>query len=84
MGFLRRRREKKEMKTKKEIEEKLEILTRAELKEGLSRLTDKNHILFKRMYSHENLDLPINTIVDNMNANKLDWAIQQVHRTLVK
>ena len=31
-----------------------------------------------------NLDLPINDVVDNMDSDKMDWAITQCERTLNK
>jgi len=36
------------------------------------------------MYSHEDISLPINEIVDKMPAKQLDWAMQQVQNTLNK
>ena len=66
------------------MNEQLINFARNELKEGLAQLTDANRLLFKRMYSHNNLDLPINEVVDKMPEDKLDWAMQQVSRTLKK
>lgn len=40
--------------------------------------------VFRLMYSHDNLDKPINEVVDSIPENKLDWAMQQVENTLVK
>lgn len=54
------------------------------LKEGLAQLPKSNQLLFKRMYSHKNIEANINDIVDNMLEEKLDWAMQQVQRTLDK
>lgn len=54
------------------------------LKEGLALCTDYEQSIFKRMYSHQNLELPINVVVDNMEDEKLDWAMQQIQRTLDK
>jgi len=55
---------------------------RQKIKEGLSELTEGNQMKFKRMYSHNNLELPINNVVDNMPEEKLDWALTQVQNTL--
>ena len=41
-------------------------------------------MMFKRMYAKGNLDMNINDVVDNMPEEKLDWAMQQVERTLSK
>lgn len=60
----------------------LQTFARTELKHGLAQCTDKQVMLFKRMYSHGNLNLSINEVVNNMPAEKLDWALQQVENTL--
>ena len=54
------------------------------LKELLSKCTDGQQMLFKRMYSYENLDMPINDVVDQMAENTLDWATTQCERTVEK
>ena len=64
------------------MNKQLQNFAREELKKGLSQLTDKHHMVFKRMYSHENLALPIDDVVDKIDADKLDWAMQQVERSL--
>ncbi len=62
----------------------LQNFARAELKKGLAKLPESNQLLYKRMYSHDNLDLSIEEVVDNMPEDKLDWAMQQVLNTLNK
>lgn len=57
---------------------------RNNLKEGLKQCTEAQVHMFKRMYSHNNLELPINEVVDNMPAEKLDRAMEQVEATLAK
>ncbi len=57
---------------------------RVEIKAGLAHLPESNRLLFMRMYSHENLDANINDVVDAMPEDKLDWAMQQVQRSLDK
>ncbi len=59
-------------------------LTKSEIKKGLSKCTNDQQHLFKRMYSHNNLDLDINTVVDNMDVENLDTALSQIERTLAK
>jgi len=54
---------------------------RTEIKRILSKLEDDNRMIFKRMYSHNNLDKDINLVVDAMPAKKLDWALQQCKNT---
>ena len=36
------------------------------------------------MYSHQNLELPINDVVNNMDPSKMDWAITQCETTINK
>jgi len=62
----------------------LEDYARKLIKEGLVQLPENWQIMFKRMYSHDNLDIDINTLVDNMPEDKLDWAMQQVEKSLRK
>jgi len=62
----------------------LQNYARNEIKNGLSQLPENFQLMFKRMYSHGNLELSIDTIVDNMPDEKLDWAMQQVERSLKK
>lgn len=62
----------------------LQAFARNYLKEGLALLSEEQQMVFKRMYSHTNLDLPINEVVDKMPENKLDWAMQQVENTIFK
>jgi hypothetical protein len=54
------------------------------LKVLIARCTEPQQLLFKRMYSHKNLDLPINEVIDNMPDEKLDWAVSQCERTVNK
>ena len=63
---------------------KLSGFARAELKSGLLQCTDEEQYRFKRMYAHGKLWMSINDIVDNMEDEKLDWAMQQVENTLKK
>lgn len=60
----------------------LSDFARAELKAGLAQCTESQQETFKQMYSHDNLDLSIDQVVDKMPDSKLDWAMQQVQRTL--
>ena len=66
------------------MNDKLETFARNELKEGLSKLPEKNQLVFKKMYANGNLEMDINDCVDLMPSDKLDWAMQQVERTINK
>lgn len=61
----------------------LENFARQELKQGLSKLPDRCHLLFKRMYGHGDLEANINDVVNAMPVDTLDWAMQQVQKSLV-
>ena len=52
------------------------------IKQGLSQLTESHRKTFRLMYSHENLETPVETIVDEMLVGKLHWCMQQVQRSL--
>jgi hypothetical protein len=54
---------------------------RTEIKRILHRLEDKHRMLFKRMYSHLDLDKDIDAVVDDMPAKKLSWALSQCQNT---
>lgn len=68
----------------KNMNNQLQAFARQNLKDGLAQLPENNQMLFKRMYSHENLDADISDVVDSMPDDKLDWAMQQVERSLGK
>lgn len=54
------------------------------LKGLLAECTEGQQLMFKRMYCHKNLELPINEAVDQMADDKIDWAITQTERTVEK
>ena len=62
----------------------LQSYARQNLKDGLAQLPNSNQLLFKRMYANGDLSLQINEVVDLMEEDKLDWAMQQVERSLAK
>ncbi len=64
------------------MNEQLQEFARSKLKEGLSKCTKEEQLLFKRMYFHEDLDAHIDKVVDNMPEKRLDWAMQQIQRTI--
>ena len=66
------------------MNDQLQTHARDTLKEGLAQCSDGEQLLFKRMYAHGNLDMPISEVVNNMDTDRLDWAMDQVKRTLDK
>jgi|AntAceMinimDraft_11_1070367.scaffolds.fasta_scaffold285024_2 hypothetical protein len=57
---------------------------RSEIKRILFKLDDHNRLMFKRMYSNNNLEKDIDLVVDDMPAKQLDWALQQCKNTYYK
>lgn len=55
---------------------------RQKLKQDLGHCTEAEQMLFKQMYAKGKLNLPIQDVIENMDEDKLDWAMQQVARTL--
>lgn len=64
------------------MNEQLQVVARRKLKEGLAKCTIAQQYLFKRMYSPNDKELPIDDVVDNMSVDQLDIAMLQVQRTL--
>lgn len=64
------------------MNEQLQHFARQELKDGLGKLPEKCHMLFKRMYSPDDLEKPINDVVDIMPDDRLNHAMQQVSRSI--
>ena len=59
-------------------------VSRQLLKDLLSQCTEGQQLMFKRMYCHRNLELPINEAVDQMDPDKIDFAITQTERSVAK
>jgi hypothetical protein len=52
------------------------------LKGLLSECTPGQQLMFKRMYSHKDLDIDINLAIDQMDPDKIDHAISQAERSV--
>ncbi len=52
------------------------------LKDLLSQCTPEQQMLFKRMYAHKNVEIDINHAVDEMEEERISWAISQCERTV--
>lgn len=66
------------------MNQQLQDFARATLRDGLSKLSEHEYLLFKMMYSPNDWTLDINKVVDNMPESTLDWAMQQVENSLEK
>ena len=62
----------------------MQEFARTTLKNGLAQLPEGHQRMFKRMYSPDDLDANISDVVELMPEEKLDWAMQQVERSLSK
>lgn len=66
------------------MNEQLQEFARMTLKSGLARCSEGEQLMFKKMYAHKNLEVDIDTAVDEMSETKLETAMDQVRRTLAK
>lgn len=64
------------------MNKELESFARKSLRAGLLKCTEEEKGLFKRMYSHRNLEKDIDEIVNCMDVEKLDYAMTQVSNTI--
>lgn len=62
----------------------LQEFARKTILAGLLKLPENEQLFFKRMYSHKNLDMPIELVVKGLPEVRLDWAMEQVRRSLEK
>lgn len=60
----------------------LQEFAREQLKKSLHKCYPTQRRMFARMYSHKNLFLSVDEMVDEMPADRLDWAITQVDNTV--
>jgi hypothetical protein len=72
------------MKTFKEMEDDFYRAVRAELVAGLEKCTEKNRVVFKRMYAAGHSDWSIKRTVAYMARHKLARVMEQVQATLEK
>lgn len=62
----------------------LQLIARKTLKLTLAECSPAQQMIFKRMYSPNNLDCSINIIIDTMPSERLGWALEQVANTIRK
>ena len=70
--------------TMSKMQDSLILSVRQIMKDKIKLLPNENQVFFKRMYSHKNLDKPIDLVIDDMEENKLEWALSQIETTLNK
>jgi hypothetical protein len=57
------------------------IKKRKEIKRILPKLEQDNRNMFNRMYSPEDLNAEVNTVVDQIPDHQVGWALVQVKNT---
>ena len=63
------------------MHKEMEDFARRKIKEGLGVLSEKHRDKFRRIYSHKDLNRPIDEIVDSMPAEHLSQALTQVNNS---
>ncbi len=58
------------------------LALRNQIKQGLASCTEEQVGIFKRMYSHKDLEKPIDQVVDDMFIPQLKHALRQVETTV--
>ena len=66
------------------MNKEIKDFARIKIKEGLKVLPEGHQDMFRRMYSYENLDRPIDEIVDSISVERLNMALTQVNNSLNK
>lgn len=64
------------------MNKQLQDYVRCYIKEKLAILPISNCNLFIQMYSPRNLGKDINQVVDDMPSSNLDWAMQQIQKSV--
>lgn len=66
------------------VNKTIDDFSRQQILAGLKKLPDKAQNIFKRMYSHENLNRTLVDVVRSMPSERLSWALTQVENTIGK
>jgi len=64
------------------MNETIIVFARDNIKKNIAICSNSAKLLFKRMYSHNNLEMELNDVVDNMSEQSLSWAMTQLQNTL--
>jgi len=64
------------------MNKQLESFARAWIRENIKKCNERAQLLFRRMYSHKDIDKDMDLIVSEMEDEKLDWAMSQIERAL--
>jgi hypothetical protein len=66
------------------MNDKLKDFARSEILKGIAQCTTKQQLLFRKMHSPSNPNLPIKDIINKMDEDKLNLAMKQIEATLKK
>lgn len=72
------------MKTISPTLQKVKEFKQSQLIELLNQCTPEQQLFFKRMYSHKDLEKPIEQVVKELPDEKYDWAVCQCETTVNK
>lgn len=72
------------MRAESEVLKKVRELKLEIIKVLLSKCNEEQQMTFKRMYAHQQLQSPIDEVVNKMPEDKLDRAMVQCERTVKK
>lgn len=60
----------------------IEAFARKTIKENLLKCTEAQQLMFKRMYSYDDLTRDIDSIVETLSEKRLNHALTQIQNTL--
>ena len=66
------------------MNETMEQFARNKILEGLSVLESRHHLLFRRMYSHDDLNRSLEEVVRRIPLDRLSLALTQIENTAKK
>lgn len=72
------------MKTISPTLQKVKEFKQSLLIELLNQCTPEQQLFFKRMYSHKDLEKPIEQVAKDLPDDKYDWAVCQCERSVGK
>ena len=66
------------------MNETMEQFARNKILEGLNALESRHHLLFRRMYSHDDLNRSLDDVVSRIPLDRLSLALTQIENTAKK
>lgn len=66
------------------MNDELEAYAREYIRINIKKLKDEHIMIFKKMYSPNNLEIHIDRVIDNMPKDRLNWSMIQITNSLNK